>query len=94
MLRISCLMIALAALFVFSADARAADVDGNVDQAVLAEMGLADLEVMSDTDGEEIRGTFFGFYHFFTPPALPAPTHTGPGFTVFSYGGSWAFAGK
>ena len=38
---------------------------GNVPSALLAEMGLADMEVLSDQQGAEVRGSGFFFFHGF-----------------------------
>lgn len=59
MLRTSYLLVAAIAVFMISSDARAAEPTGNVDQSTLAAMGLGDLQVMSDTEGKEVRGTFY-----------------------------------
>ncbi|MEW4564757.1 hypothetical protein AB1K70_19610 [Bremerella sp. JC770] len=74
MLRITYLLVAAAAVVMISSDARAAEPTGNVDQSALAAMGLGDLQVMSDEEGKEVRGTFaivggagFAFYNGNTP---------------------------
>ncbi|MBA2116759.1 hypothetical protein [Bremerella alba] len=59
----SLLVVALASVAMVS-EARAAEPTGNVDQATLASMGLSGMEVMSDEEGKNVRGTFaiaFGY---------------------------------
>jgi len=61
---LACLLAVALTSFALVSDARAAEPNGNVDQAALASMGLSGLEVMSDAEGKEVRGTFaiaFGF---------------------------------
>ena len=58
MVRTSFLMIVAVAVCFISSTANAVEPNGNVDQSALAAMGLANLEVMTDTEGEEVRGSF------------------------------------
>lgn len=129
MLRTSFLMVALVAVFMFSVEARAAEPNGNVDQSALAAMGLGDLQVMSDTEGKEVRGTWatasgggYALYNgntafgnvggsYYETSYSAGDFGPGPDFaigaggnaagvafqgfniTVFSFGGSFGFAG-
>lgn len=45
--------------------------EGNVSRSTLADMGLSDIAVMSDADGQQIRGQGFAFAASTSASALP-----------------------
>lgn len=55
---LACLLAVALTSFALVSDAKAAEPNGNVDQATLASMGLSGLSVMSDDEGKNVRGTF------------------------------------
>ena len=63
--------LAIAALLVAVAGSNALAEDGHVSQAQLAELGLPGMAVMSDAQGEEIRGQGFAYTSSVSASALP-----------------------
>ncbi|GAA4442259.1 hypothetical protein [Bremerella cremea] len=55
---LACLLAVTLVSISLASEARAAEPNGNVDQATLASMGLSGIEVMSDEEGKNVRGTF------------------------------------
>jgi len=63
--------LAIAALLVAGAGGAALAEEGHVSQAQLAEMGLPGMTVISDAQGEEIRGQGFAYASSVSASALP-----------------------
>ena len=55
---LACLLAVTLVSLSMASQACAADPNGNVDQATLASMGLGGIQMMSDEEGKEVRGTF------------------------------------
>ena len=92
------LAVSLASLAMTSS-ATAAEPTGNVDNATLAAMGLSGLDVMSDEEGQKVRGTFavaggFGISRFFgsTQFTFYGASDVGPG-VDFAAGGNTSQTG-
>ncbi|EAQ80276.1 hypothetical protein DSM3645_19808 [Blastopirellula marina DSM 3645] len=68
--------------------------NGNIDNSALSAMGLPGLEVMSDAEGEKVRGTFAlawglgGAYVNGNPAAGQGSNYLGAGFFVAGGSGS------
>lgn len=91
---LACLLAVALTSFALVSDVRAADPNGNVDQATLASMGLSGLSVMSDEEGKNVRGTFaiafgYGTSRFLgsTQTTVYAAGDFGPGYD-FAAGGN------
>ena len=54
-------LVAVATAMLFGCVSRSMAADGNLSKSTLADMGLSSVQVMSDVQGEEIRGKGFAF---------------------------------
>lgn len=91
---LACLLAVALTSFALVSDARAAEPNGNVDQATLASMGLSGMEVMSDEEGKNVRGTFAIAFGFGTSNFLRSSQTTVYGAGDFGRGVDFAAGGN
>lgn len=91
---LACLLAVALTSFALVSDVRAAEPNGNVDQATLASMGLSGLSVMSDEEGKNVRGTFAIAFGYGTSNFLRSSQTTGYAAGDFGKGYDFAAGGN